>query len=130
MKGYIGDIEQVSLDNVNFRRVLYTGKHLQLVVMSIPPGSEIGAEVHHLDQFLRCEAGEGTAVLDGVEHAITDGFAILVPAGAMHNIINTGHNDLKLYTLYGPPNHRDGVVHSTREEAENDDEEFDGKTTE
>lgn len=130
MKGYIDNIEQSSLDNTNFRTVLYTGKHLQLVVMSIPPGGEIGAEVHHLDQFLRCEAGEGKAVLDGVEHAITDGFAVLVPAGAMHNIINTGQSDLKLYTLYGPPNHREDVVHATREEAEGDDEEFDGKTTE
>lgn len=130
MKGYVDNIERSSLDNTTFRTVLYTGKHLQLVVMSIPPGGEIGAEVHHLDQFLRCEAGEGKAVLDGVEHPITDGYAVLVPAGAMHNIINTGQSDLKLYTLYGPPNHRDGVIHATREEAEGDDEEFDEKTTE
>src|SRR3989344_4833730 len=111
MEGYVVDIEKATLENENFRTVLYTGKFSQLVVMSIPPGGDIGEEVHTLDQFLRCEAGEGKAVLDGVEHAIHNGFSIVVPAGARHNIINTGDEPLKLYTVYAPPNHRDGVVH-------------------
>ncbi len=130
MKGFVQDIEGLAVENVEFRRVLYTAKHCQLVLMALKPGEEIGAEVHTLDQFFRVEAGSGEAVLDGVRTSIRAGFAVLVPAGANHNIINTGTDPLKLYTLYSPPNHRDGVVHSTRSDAEADDEHFDGKTTE
>jgi mannose-6-phosphate isomerase-like protein (cupin superfamily) len=131
MKGYVSNIEKLSIENDYFRKVLYTAKHSQLVLMSLKPGEDIGAEVHQLDQFIRCEAGEGTAVLDGVEHAFSDGFSIVVPSGAMHNIVNTSPDKpMKLYTLYSPPNHRDGVIHKTKEEAEGDDEAFDGKTTE
>ncbi|MEN6554176.1 MAG: cupin domain-containing protein, partial [Methanobacterium sp.] len=113
-----------------FRQVLYTARNCQLVVMSLKPKEEIGMEVHHLDQFFRVEEGIGEAVLDGVHHAISAGYAVLVPAGTNHNIVNTGSSSMKLYTLYSPPNHRDGVIHHTRAEAEADDEEFDGKTTE
>lgn len=130
MKGYIVNIEKESLGNEDFRRVLYTAKNSQLVLMSLKPGEEIGSEVHQLDQFIRCEAGEGKAILDGVEHDIRDGFAVVVPSGAMHNIVNTGTVPMKLYTVYSPPNHRDGVVHVTKAEAEGDEEAFDGKTTE
>ena len=131
MKGYVVDIEKVTLENENFRTVLYTAKNSQLVVMSVPAGGDIGEEVHTLDQFLRCEAGEGKAILDGVEHAIHAGFSIVVPAGARHNIINTSKSEpLKLYTVYSPPNHRDGVVHKTKADAERDEEHFDGKTSE
>jgi mannose-6-phosphate isomerase-like protein (cupin superfamily) len=130
MKGFVQNIEGIAIANEEFRRVLYTARHCQLVVMALEPGGEIGAEVHKLDQFFRVESGSGEAVLDGVRTAIRDGFAVVVPAGARHNIINTGKVPLKLYTLYAPPNHRDGVVHHTRAEAEADDEQFDGKTTE
>jgi len=130
MKGYVQDIDAFAVGNKDFRRVLYTAKNCQLVVMSLKPQEEIGEEVHHLDQFLRVEQGTGVAVLDGVRSAIREGFAVLVPAGARHNIINTGSIALKLYTLYSPPEHRDGVVHHTRAEAEADSEHFDGKTTE
>lgn len=130
MKGFVQDIEHLALGNVDFRRVLYTAKSCQLVVMALKPNEEIGAEVHTLDQFFRVEEGSGEAILDGVRTAIRAGFAVLVPAGTKHNIINTGRVDLKLYTLYAPPNHRDGVVHRTRAEAEADTEHFDGKTTE
>jgi mannose-6-phosphate isomerase-like protein (cupin superfamily) len=130
MKGFVQDIENLAVKNDEFRRVLYTAKHCQLVVMALKPGDEIGAEIHTLDQFFRVEEGRGEAVLDGVRTPIQAGFAIVVPAGANHNIINTGSVPLKLYTLYSPPNHRDGVVHHTREEAEADDEKFDGRTTE
>jgi len=130
MKGFLKDIEDISLNNDAFRRVLYTAQHGQLVVMSLGPGEEIGAEVHTLDQFFRVEAGTGEAVLDGVTTAVRAGFVIVVPAGATHNILNTGDAPLKLYTLYAPPNHRDGVVHQTRADAEADDETFDGETTE
>lgn len=130
MKGYVKDIEGIATGNEDFRRVLYTAKHSQLVVMALEPGEEIGAEVHTLDQFFRVEEGAGEAVLDGVRTAIRAGFAVVVPAGANHNIVNTGDVPLKLYTLYSPPNHRDGVVHRTRDEAEADHESFDGKTTE
>ncbi|HET6513450.1 MAG TPA: cupin domain-containing protein [Candidatus Kapabacteria bacterium] len=130
MKGFVQDIESIAVKNEDFRRVLYTAKHCQLVVMSLKPQEEIGAEVHTLDQFFRVEEGSGEAILDGVRTAIQPGFAVIVPAGANHNIINTGSAPLKLYTLYSPPNHRDGVVHHTREDAEADDEHYDGKTTE
>ena len=130
MKGFVQNIEGLAVKNDEFRRVLYTAKHLQLVVMALKPKAEIGAEVHKLDQFFRVEEGTGEAVLDGVRTAIRAGFAVLVPAGTNHNIINTGSVPMTLYTLYAPPNHRDGVVHTTRAEAEKDDEHFDGKTTE
>lgn len=130
MKGFVQDIESIAVKNGSFRRVLYTAKHCQLVVMALEPGEEIGAEVHKLDQFFRVEAGTGEAVLDGARTAIRAGFALVIPAGANHNIINTGSVPLKLYTLYAPPNHRDGVVHPTRADAEADNEHYDGKTTE
>ena len=130
MKGFVRDIEALAIKNEDFRQVLYTAKNCQLVVMALKPKEEIGAEVHKLDQFFRVEEGTGEAVLDGVRTAIQAGFAVLVPAGTKHNIINTSDSPLKLYTLYAPPNHRDGVVHHTRSEAEADNEHFDGKTTE
>ena len=130
MKGFVQDIEGLAVGNADFRRVLYTAKHCQLVLMALKPGEEIGAEVHGLDQFFRVEEGAGEAVLDGVRTAIRAGFAVVVPAGAKHNIVNAGKAPLKLYTLYAPPNHRDGIVHRTRAEAEADEEHFDGKTTE
>ena len=130
MKGFVQNIEDIAVKNDMFRQVLYTAKNCQLVVMALKPKEEIGMEVHQLDQFFRVEEGTGEAVLDGVRTAISAGFAVLVPAGANHNIINTGNVPLKLYTIYGPPNHRDGVVHRTRDEAEADNEHFDGKTTE
>jgi len=130
MKGFVKDIEGLAVQNNQFRQVLYTAKHCQLVVMSLQPQEEIGAEVHTLDQFFRVEEGTGEADIDGVRTEIRAGFAVVVPAGAKHNIINTGGVPLKLYTLYAPPNHRDGVVHRTRQEAEADDEHFDGRTTE
>lgn len=130
MKGYVQDIESIATDNDDFRRVLYTARNCQLVVMALKPQEDIGAEVHKLDQFFRVEAGSGEAVLDGVRTAIQAGYAVIVPAGARHNIINTGSEPLKLYTLYAPPNHRDGVVHATRADAEADTEHFDGKTSE
>lgn len=131
MKGFIDNIEKLSLENENFRKVLYTAKNSQLVVMSLKPGEDIGMEVHQLDQFIRCESGIGKAILDGVEHEISDGFAVVVPAGAQHNIVNISKDKpLKLYTVYSPPNHKDAIVHKTKEQAEIDEEHFDGKTTE
>ncbi len=130
MKGFVQDIEHLAVENADFRRVLYTAKNCQLVVMALKPKEEIGTEVHKLDQFFRVEEGSGEAVLDGVRTAIRAGFAVVVPAGTRHNIVNTGDGPLKLYTLYAPPNHRDGVVHHTRADAEADTETFDGKTTE
>jgi mannose-6-phosphate isomerase-like protein (cupin superfamily) len=129
MKGYVQDIESVATGKDDFRRVLYTAQNCQLVVMALKPKEDIGAEVHKLDQFLRVEQGHGEAVLDGVKTAIKAGYAVVVPAGARHNIINTGTEPLKLYTIYSPPNHRDGVVHHTRSDAEADTEHFDGKTS-
>jgi len=128
--GYVKDIESLAISNKEFRKVLYTAQHCQLVVMALKPKEEIGMEVHKLDQFFRVEEGSGEAVLDGARTAIHAGFAVIVPAGTNHNIINTGNVPLKLYTLYAPPNHRDGVVHATRADAEADHEHFDGKTTE
>ncbi len=130
MKGFVQDIETLAVKNAAFRQVLYTAKHCQLVLMALKPKEEIGAEVHELDQFFRVEEGSGEAVLDGAHTALRAGFAVVVPAGTKHNIINTGTVPLKLYTLYAPPNHRDGVVHQTRQDAEADHEHFDGKTTE
>jgi len=130
MKGFVQDIEGLATRNDEFRKVLYTAKNCQLVLMALKPQEEIGAEVHQLDQFFRVEAGRGEVVLDGVRTGLGAGFAVLVPAGARHNIINTGSEPLKLYTLYAPPNHRDGVVHHTRADAEADTEHFDGKLSE
>jgi len=131
MKGYFIDIEKATKENKNFRKVLYTVKNSQLVVMCLKPGEEIGAEVHDLDQFIRIEKGKGKAVLDNVEHMIEDDYAVVIPAGANHNIINTSNDkEMKLYTIYSPPEHRDGVVHETKSAALADDEHFDGKTTE
>jgi mannose-6-phosphate isomerase-like protein (cupin superfamily) len=130
MKGFVQDIESLAVGNRDFRRVLYTAKHCQLVLMSLEPKGQIGMEVHKLDQFFRVESGTGEAILDGVRTPIRPGFAIVVPAGANHNIVNTGSTPLKLYTLYAPPNHRDQVVHATRADAEADSEHFDGKTSE
>ena len=130
MKGFVQDIEALAIENEYFRQVLYTAKYCQLVVMALKPAEEIGAEVHKLDQFFRVEEGSGEAVLDGVRSPIKSGFAVIVPAGTNHNIINTGSVPLKLYTLYSPPNHRDGVIHRTRADAEADNEHFNGKTTE
>ncbi len=130
MKGYVQNIEGITIKNEEFRQVLYTAKNCQLVVMALKPGEEIGAEVHQLDQFFRVEEGSGEAVLDDVRTAISAGFAVIVPAGTNHNIINTGGAPLKLYMLYAPPNHKDKVVHHTRADAEADNEHFDGRTTE
>lgn len=132
MNGHITNIEKDSIANENFRKVLYTGKHTQLVLMSLKPGEEIGEEVHMVDQFLRIEAGTGKAILDGVEHAVSDGSSILVPGGAKHNVINTSQNEpMKLYTLYSPPEHLATTVHATKADAEVDTvDHFDGKTTE
>ena len=130
MKGFVGDIEALALDNGAFRRVIYTAQHCQLVLMSLNPAEDIGMEVHKLDQFFRVEEGSGEAILDGTSHQIEAGFAVLVPAGTKHNIVNTGTVQLKLYTLYAPPNHRHGTVHQTRAAADKDNEHFDGKTSE
>jgi mannose-6-phosphate isomerase-like protein (cupin superfamily) len=122
MTGFIANIEEKTLNNEYFREVLYTGQHSQLVVMSLNPNEEIGMEVHEIvDQFLRIESGEGKAILNGEEYAISDGFAIIVPAGTKHNIINTsGVNKLKLYTVYSPAHHKDKTIHKTKQEAEAD----------
>ncbi len=118
MKGYTTNIEKESLENSNFRKVLYTDERLQLVVMSLLPGEDIGEEVHTLDQFIRVESGEAKAILDGEEMILSDGSVIIVSAGARHNLINTSSTEsLKLYTLYAPPNHKDGTIHKTKEEA-------------
>jgi len=130
MNGFVKDIEGIAVKNDDFRQVLYTAKNCQLVIMALKVGEEIGAEVHKLDQFFRVEEGTGEAVLDGVKTAIQAGFAVLVPAGTRHNIVNTGSVPMKLYTLYSPPNHRDGVIHHTRADAEADNENFNGRTTE
>ena len=131
MIGYTGNIEQETLENENFRKVLYTSAYMQLVVMSIPAGTDIGEEVHGQDQFLRIEEGEGKAIIDGTEHSLSDGYAVVVPAGAKHNILNTSDSEpLKLYSLYALPHHADGTVHLTKAEAEADHEEYLGDTTE
>lgn len=129
--GFIDDIETLTEQNSEFRHVLYTGHHLQLVLMAIPAGGEIGSEVHEEnDQFFRVEEGEGEVEIDGETTLIRPGSGVVVPAGARHNVRNTGEDMLRLYSLYGPPHHEDGVVHETKEEADQDDEEFDGETTE
>lgn len=132
MHGFHDNIEQLTLDNNNFRHVLYTGKHSQLVLMSLLPGEEIGMETHHEnDQFFRFEQGEGRCLIDGNQYTVKDGSAIIIPAGSQHNIINTSSTEsLKMYTIYSPAHHKDGIVRQTKKEAEESDAEFDGKTTE
>ena len=139
MKGFNANIEELTVNNNNFRQVLYTAKHCQLVLMSLPVGGEIGSEIHseigaevheENDQFFRFEAGQGKVLIDGNEYTVSDGSAIIVPAGAEHNVINTGEEPLKLYTIYSPAHHKDGIVRATREEAEANEEDFDGVTTE
>ncbi|MFH1769854.1 MAG: cupin domain-containing protein [Parcubacteria group bacterium] len=130
MNGYITNIERATKENEDYRRVLYTSKNSQLVVMSIKPGDEIGEEIHDLDQFIRIEEGKGKVILDGKETEVADDDAVVIPSGTNHNVINTGGKDLKLYSIYSPPEHRDGVIHKTKAEGEADDEHFDGKTTE
>jgi len=118
MTGYKDNIESLTEENEFFRQVLFTGKYCQLVVMSLKPGEDIGLEVHDtVDQFFRFEEGQGRVIMNGEEHSVGDGDAVIVPAGTEHNIINTGEEELKLYTIYSPPNHPDGTVHKTREEA-------------
>lgn len=133
MKGFHGNIEKMTLENENFRKVLYTAKHCQLVVMSLQPGEEIGMEVHpENDQFFRFEAGTGKSFIDGNEYDLSDGMSLIVPSGAKHNIVNTSATEkLKMYTLYSPPHHKDGTVHKTKADAEADESEhFAGETTE
>jgi mannose-6-phosphate isomerase-like protein (cupin superfamily) len=131
MKGFVTNIEAATLENEDFRRVLYTAEHCQLVLMSIPAGEDIGEEVHDVDQFIRIEEGEGQSILDGVERDLTDGSVVVIPAGVRHNIKNMSSSDaLKLYTLYAPPHHEDAVVHKTKKDAQKDDEHFGGETTE
>jgi mannose-6-phosphate isomerase-like protein (cupin superfamily) len=127
-KGFVANIGEATLSNSNFRKVLYTAKHTQLVLMTLPPNSEIGEEVHpDNDQFFRVEEGEGKAIIDGNEQPFSVEFAIIVPAGSKHNIINTSTDKpLKVYTLYSPPHHKDGTIHTTKDEALRSDEEFDG----
>jgi mannose-6-phosphate isomerase-like protein (cupin superfamily) len=132
MKGCVINLEKETRKNTDFRRVLYTGKHSQIVLMSLKPGEEIGEETHEdVDQFFRFEGGEGKVIIDGVEHRIKDGNGVIVPAGARHNVVNTyKHANLKLYTIYSPPEHQDGVIRHTKREAIASEEHFDGRTTE
>lgn len=131
MKGYVTNIEKDTLENNYFRRVSYTAKNTQLVLMSLQPKEDIGEETHTLDQFIRVEAGDGSAILDGVKHQISDGSAVVIPAGTKHNVVNDSNSEeLKLYTLYSPPEHRDGTIHKTKADALAHEEHFDGKTTE
>ncbi|HKR24366.1 MAG TPA: cupin domain-containing protein [Allosphingosinicella sp.] len=133
MKGYVDDIEKATLENGDFRRVLYTGRNLQLVLMTLPPGCDIGEEVHEdRDQFFRIEEGAGIVRIDGVDNPVEDDFAVIVPAGARHNVIAGPDAPLRLYTIYAPPEHRDGTVHKTKEQAEadHDDDHWDGETSE
>jgi mannose-6-phosphate isomerase-like protein (cupin superfamily) len=132
MKGFRSNIEEETLGNSSFRKVLYTAKYSQLVLMSLKPKEEIGMETHEkIDQFFRFESGQGKCIIDGNEYEVTDGDVVIVPAGAKHNVINISDaKALKLYTIYSPPNHEDGIIRQTKEEAEAIDEKFDGKTTE
>jgi mannose-6-phosphate isomerase-like protein (cupin superfamily) len=131
IQGFVGDISKMTERNADFRHVLYTGKHLQLVMMSLDPGEDIGEETHQdIDQFFRIEEGRGEVVIDGRRTRIEGDDAILVPAGAKHNIVNTGREPLRFYTIYGPPEHEDRTVHATKRDAAKSKERFDGKTTE
>lgn len=127
-KGFIDNIEDITKENESYRKVLYTAHYSQLVIMSLKPGEEIGEEVHGLDQFIRFEAGKGIVVLNGEEHAIEDDWAVVIPAGVSHNVVNTGDEVLKLYSVYAPPEHKDGVVHETKQDEE--EEHFDGTVSE
>ena len=132
VKGYSAEIEKLTIENKNFRKVLYTSAHMQLVLMSLRPQEEIGEEVHRdNDQFFRFEQGNGKCIVNGTEYEVSDGDVIIVPAGARHNVINTdSESELKMYTIYTPPHHKDGIVRATKKEAETNEEEFDGTTTE
>lgn len=123
---FVDDLESITESNDNFRKVLYTSKHSQLVVMSLDINEDIGYETHDLDQFFRIEEGEGISVIDGKEYPIKSGSGLIIPSGTKHNIINTGKTKLKLYSIYSPPNHKDGTIHKTKEIAKNDNEHFDG----
>jgi mannose-6-phosphate isomerase-like protein (cupin superfamily) len=130
-KGFHTNIEKDTVDNENFRKVLYTGDHLQLVLMSLKPGEEIGVETHTtIDQFFRFDEGKGKCIINDTQYDVKDGDCIIIPAGSKHNIINDSNKLLKLYSIYSPPNHKDGIVFKTKEEAEESKEKFDGKTTE
>ena len=128
MKGYITNIEKATIENEDYRTDLYTSKDSQLVLMTIQPGDEIGAEVHNLGQFIRIESGKAKIVLDGVEHEAEDDWAVVIPAGCNHNVINVGDTPLRLYSVYSPPEHKDGTVHATK--ADEKEEHFDGITSE
>ena len=131
MNGYKADIETLTAENTAFRQVLYTGRHLQLVLMALKPGEDIGMETHKThDQFFRIEKGHGEIVVDGTKRKVKGGDAIIVPAGALHNLINTGDKPLRLYTLYGPPNHVDGLLEKRKADAQASTERFDGLVTE
>lgn len=132
MKGFKSNIEKDTLKNKNFRDVIYTGKYLQLVLMSLKVGEDIGEEIHkNNDQFFRFEGGTGKCIIDGKEYDVKDGDAIVVPAGAKHNVINVDSKKaLKMYTIYALPHHEDGIVRATKKDAETMPEHFDGRTTE
>lgn len=130
-KGYVDNIEKATVENDDFRRTVYTGNYLQLVLMTLQPGEEIGEETHEdRDQFFRIEEGRGEIHIDGVKNQVEDDYAVIVPAGALHNVVNTGDEPLRIYTIYGPPEHIEGTVHRTKEEADAAHEHFDGRTTE
>ncbi len=130
-KGYCDDIEYLANNNSYFRKVLYTGEHMQLVLMSLAPNEEIGSEIHESnDQFFRFDRGEGKVIINDNEYEVRDGFAVVVPAGATHNVINTGTGDLKFYTIYSPAHHKDGIERKTKQEAMENEEDFDGKLSE
>jgi mannose-6-phosphate isomerase-like protein (cupin superfamily) len=132
MKGLSTNIEKDVMDNSNFRKVLYTSEHLQVVLMNLKPGEEIGEEIHNAnDQFFRFESGNGKCIINGNDYNVSNGDAIVVPAGAKHNVINTNNSsELKMYTIYAPPHHKDGIVRATKAEAEDFPERFDGEITE
>lgn len=131
MQGYVANIEELTEENTDFRHVLYSGANLQLVLMSVAPGEELGGEIHgDTDQFFRIENGEGRIVIDGMTHKIKPGDGIVVPAGVHHNVICIGHDALKLYTIYGPPHHQDQLIQKTKAEADASDETYEGETTE
>lgn len=131
MKGYHSDIEKETLANSNFRKVLYTAKNLQLVLMSLKPKEEIGMEIHQNDQFFRIEQGQGKVIIDDTEYTVDNGDVMIVPAGSKHNVINISDTvDLKLYTIYAPPHHKDKIIRATKQEAMANEEEYDGVTSE
>lgn len=130
-KGYCDDIEYLANNNSYFRKVLYTGEYMQLVLMSLAPNEEIGSEIHESnDQFFRFDRGEGKVIINDNEYEVRDGFAVVVPAGATHNVINTGTGDLKFYTIYSPAHHKDGIERETKQEAVDNEEDFDGRLSE